>query len=180
MNRLALFIPFALCLALGAFLFFSLGKDPLDLPSALVDEAFPEFALEELHEPDRQVSTEDFAGQVLLVNVWATWCFACRIEHPWLNSLAEEGVAIVGLNYKDHRKLAQDWLQERGDPYQFSIFDPRGVLGIDLGVYGAPETYLVDAQGIIRHRRVGVVDERVWNEEFRDLYQQLVDQANAE
>jgi len=136
MNRLTLFIPFALCLALGAFLFFSLGKDPLDLPSALVDEAFPEFALEELHEPERQLSTDDFDGQVLLVNVWATWCFACRVEHPWLNSLAKEGVVIVGLNYKDHRKLAQDWLQERGDPYQFSIFDPRGVLVIDLGVYG--------------------------------------------
>ena len=122
----------------------------------------------------------DLARGVVLVNVWATWCFACRVEHPWLNSLAKEGVVIVGLNYKDHRKLAQDWLQERGDPYQFSIFDPRGVLGIDLGVYGAPETYLVDAEGIIRHRRVGVVDERVWNEEFRDLYQQLVDEANAE
>ena len=166
MNRLALFIPFALCLALGAFLFFSLGKDPLDLPSALVDEAFPEFDLEELHDPERQVSTEDFAGQVLLVNVWATWCFACRIEHPWLNSLAEQGVAIVGLNYKDHRKLAQDWLQERGDPYQFSIFDPRGVLGIDLGVYGAPETYLVDENGVIRFRHVSVLDEAVWQEQF--------------
>jgi len=107
MNRLTLFIPFALCLALGAFLFFSLGfslgEDPLDLPSALVGEPFPEFALEELHEPERQVSTDDFEAQVLLVNVWATWCFACRIEHPWLNSLAEQGVAIVGLNYKDHR-----------------------------------------------------------------------------
>jgi cytochrome c biogenesis protein CcmG/thiol:disulfide interchange protein DsbE len=81
--------------------------------------------------------------------------------------------------YKDHRELAQAWLEKRGDPYQFSIFDPRGILCIDLGVYGAPETYLVDADGIISHRRVGVVDERVWNEEFRDLYQQLMDEANG-
>ncbi|MDA9240543.1 DsbE family thiol:disulfide interchange protein [bacterium] len=180
MNRLPLFIPFALCLALGTFLFFSLDKDPLDLPSALVGEPFPAFALEDLSDPQRQLSSDDFDGQVVLVNVWATWCFACRIEHPWLNSLAAEGVKIIGLNYKDYRELAQAWLQERGDPYQFSIFDPRGTLGIDLGVYGAPETYLVDAEGIIRHRRVGVVDERVWNEEFRDLYKQLVDAANAQ
>ena len=132
----------------------------------------------------RQVSKQDFRGdqpdgQVVLVNIWATWCFACRIEHPWLNTLAEQGVAIVGLNYKDVRGLAQDWLAERGDPYQFIIFDPRGTLGIDLGVYGAPETYLVDAQGIIRHRRVGVVDERIWNKEFRELYEQLTETSNA-
>jgi len=173
MNRLTLFIPFALCLALGAFLFFSLGKDPLDLPSALVDEAFPEFALEELHEPERQLSTDDFDGQVLLVNVWATWCFACRIEHQKLNSLAEQGVVIVGLNYKDQRAEAKLWLYERGNPYQFNIFDAEGSLGIDLGVYGAPETYLVDGDGIIRHRRVGVVDDRIWDAEFKALYQEL-------
>jgi cytochrome c biogenesis protein CcmG/thiol:disulfide interchange protein DsbE len=117
---------------------------------------------------------------VVLVNIWATWCFACRIEHPYLNGLAEQGVAIIGLNYKDNRLLAQQWLAERGDPYQMTIFDPQGTLGIDLGVYGAPETYLVDAQGIIRHRRVGVVDERIWNKEFRDLYNQLVEQASGE
>ena len=180
MNRLALFIPLALFAGLSLVLLLGLDKDPTELPSALVGEPFPVFNLPALNDEKNRVTEQDFKGEVVLVNVWATWCFACRIEHPWLNSLAEEGVAIVGLNYKDHRKLAQDWLQERGDPYQFSIFDPRGVLGIDLGVYGAPETYLVDAQGIIRHRRVGVVDERVWNEEFRDLYQQLVDQANAE
>lgn len=183
MNRLTLFIPLLVCGALGAFLFSSLGKDPQELPSALVGQPFPVFLLEELHDPQRQVSEKDFRGdsengQVVLVNIWATWCFACRIEHPYLNGLAEQGVAIIGLNYKDRRIAAQEWLLERGDPYQFTIFDPRGTLGIDLGVYGAPETYLVDAQGIIRHRRVGVVDERIWNKEFRELYNQLVDDAN--
>jgi cytochrome c biogenesis protein CcmG/thiol:disulfide interchange protein DsbE len=185
MNRLTLFIPLILCIALGAFLFSSLGKDPQELPSALVGQSFPEFSLEELNDPQRQVSTADFRGeskngQVVLVNIWATWCFACRIEHPWLNTLAEQGVAIIGLNYKDRRIPAKEWLAERGDPYQMVIFDPQGTLGIDLGVYGAPETYLVDAQGVIRHRRVGVVDERIWNKEFLELYNQLVDEANAQ
>jgi len=174
-SRLTLFIPLILCVALGGFLYSSLGKDPQELPSALIGEPFPEFALEELSDPQRQVTQADFAGQVVLVNVWATWCFACRIEHTWFNDLAENGVKIIGLNYKDDRAMAQEWLDQRGNPYQFSIFDSRGILGIDLGVYGAPETYLVDAEGIIRHRRVGVVDDRVWDNEFRDLYQKLMD-----
>lgn len=119
------------------------------------------------------VTEQDFKGDVVLVNVWATWCFACRIEHPMLNKLSAQGVKIIGLNYKDQRAEAQTWLAERGNPYQFNIFDAQGQLGIDLGVYGAPETFLVDASGTVRHRRVGVVDERVWNTEFRALYEQL-------
>ena len=119
------------------------------------------------------VTEQDFKGDVVLVNVWATWCFACRIEHPMLNELSAKGVKIIGLNYKDQRAEAKAWLAERGNPYQFNIFDAQGQLGIDLGVYGAPETFLVDASGIVRHRRVGVVDERVWNTEFRALYEQL-------
>jgi cytochrome c biogenesis protein CcmG/thiol:disulfide interchange protein DsbE len=91
-----------------------------------------------------------------------------------LNQLAEQGVKVIGLNYKDNREAAIAWLKERGDPYAFSVFDERGRLGIDLGVYGAPETYLLDAAGTIRYRRVGVVDDRVWNNEFRDLYAQLM------
>ena len=173
MSRLTLFIPLILCVALGGFLYSSLGKDPQELPSALIGEPFPEFALEELSDPQRQVTQADFAGQVVLVNVWATWCFACRIEHPMLNKLSEQGVKIIGLNYKDQRAGALAWLAERGDPYQFNIFDAKGSLGIDLGVYGAPETYLVDADGIIRHRRVGVVDDRVWESEFRAIYEQI-------
>jgi cytochrome c biogenesis protein CcmG/thiol:disulfide interchange protein DsbE len=90
-----------------------------------------------------------------------------------LNELSAKGVKIIGLNYKDQRAQAKAWLAERGNPYQFNIFDAQGQLGIDLGVYGAPETFLVDASGIVRHRRVGVVDERVWNTEFRALYEQL-------
>jgi len=94
-----------------------------------------------------------------------------------LNQLNEQGVKVIGLNYKDERESAKNWLDLRGDPYAFSIFDVRGILGLDLGVYGAPETYLIDAKGVIRHRRVGVVDERVWSNEFQDLYAQLKEES---
>jgi cytochrome c biogenesis protein CcmG/thiol:disulfide interchange protein DsbE len=176
-NKLAVFVPFALFLVLSVFLFKGLERDPTELPSALIGEAFPEFFLPQLLDPQSMRSRDDFTGQVVLVNVWATWCFACRIEHPMLNDLAEQGVKIVGLNYKDQRSDATKWLEERGNPYLFNIFDAEGSLGFDLGVYGAPETYLVDAEGIVRQRRVGVVDQRVWDEQFRDLYQQLLSEA---
>ncbi|MDG1311142.1 MAG: DsbE family thiol:disulfide interchange protein [Porticoccaceae bacterium] len=179
MNRLALFLPLALFAGLSLVLLLGLDKDPTELPSALVGEPFPEFSLPALQDAESLVSTEDFKGEVVLVNVWATWCFACRIEHPSLNALAEQGVKIVGLNYKDKRKAAKLWLLERGNPYVFNIFDDDGSLGIDLGVYGAPETYLVDAQGLIRHRRVGVVDKRVWHAEFAALYLELTGTAPA-
>lgn len=197
MKKFAVFVPLALFVVLSVFLFKGLDRDPSELPSALVGEPFPEFFLPQLlgpqpdsqldaqlgSQPDSQqdskimLNKEDLVGQVVLVNVWATWCFACRIEHPMLNDLAKQGVKIVGLNYKDQRSEALKWLKERGNPYLFNIFDAEGSLGFDLGVYGAPETYLVDVEGIIRHRRVGVVDQRIWDKEFRDLYQQLLKEA---
>ena len=177
MNRLALFIPLSLFAGLTLVLLLGLDKDPTELPSALVGEPFPEFSLPSLQDRETLVTKQDFADDGLLVNLWATWCFACRIEHPSLNALAEQGVKIVGLNYKDQRKAAKLWLLERGNPYAFNIYDDQGSLGIDLGVYGAPETYLVDAQGIIRHRRVGVVDKRVWEAEFAALYLELTGTA---
>ena len=177
MTRLALFVPLVLFIVLSVVLLLGLDKNPQELPSALIGDPFPDFFLPALDDSQQIVSPEDFKGQVLLVNVWATWCFACRIEHPMLNKLAEQGVVIVGLNYKDQRAEAKDWLDQRGNPYQFNIFDTEGSLGIDLGVYGAPETYLVDAQGYIRHRRVGVVDEVIWDQEFRSLYEQLIGES---
>ena len=174
LNRLALFLPLVLFAVLSTILLLGLDKDPSELPSALVGEPFPSFSLPALHDADRALDERDIIGEVVLVNIWATWCFACRIEHAMLNQLAEQGVKVIGLNYKDNREAAITWLNERGDPYAFSVFDERGRLGIDLGVYGAPETYLLDATGTIRHRRVGVVDDRVWNNEFRDLYAQLM------
>ena len=173
MGRLTLFLPVVFFLGLTVILLLGLDKDPTDLPSALIGEPFPEFDLYYLASEKEKVGRTALLGETTLVNVWATWCYACRIEHAMLNQLSEQGVRIVGLNYKDNRQAALKWLQQRGDPYDFSIFDVDGLLGIDLGVYGAPETFLLDADGIIQHRRVGVIDERVWAAEFEQKVRRL-------
>ena len=177
MNRIALYIPLVVFAVLSLFLLKGLDRDPTELPSALVGEPFPAFVLPSLADEQKLLSERDLNSRVVLVNVWATWCFACRIEHPMLNQLATEGVGIIGLNYKDQNDKARQWLEQKGDPYLFNIVDAEGRLGFDLGVTGAPETYLVDAQGVIRYRRVGVVDQRIWDEEISSLYQQLVEEA---
>lgn len=165
MPRLLLFIPLALFIILGLFLWKGLSIDPRELPSALLNKPFPEFQLSALSEPEKILTNADFIGQPVLVNVWATWCPACRQEHAQLLAIAAEAkVPVIGLNYKDDRNAALNWLQQLGDPYKFNIFDERGMLGLDLGVYGAPETYLLDAQGIVRHRHVGVVTAETWAE----------------
>jgi cytochrome c biogenesis protein CcmG/thiol:disulfide interchange protein DsbE len=177
MNRIALFVPLVVFAILTLFLLKGLDRDPTELPSALVGETFPAFVLPSLSNQQKLLSERDLDSKVVLVNVWATWCFACRIEHPMLNQLAAEGVSIIGLNYKDQNDKALKWLEQKGDPYLFNIVDAQGSLGFDLGVTGAPETYLVDHQGIIRYRRVGVVDQRVWDDEISSLYQQLIGEA---
>ncbi len=171
--RLKLFLPLILFVILAAFLMRGLQLDPKALPSALIDQPLPEFSLPALGsgEPlDRAAVT----GKVALFNVWATWCVSCRVEHPYLTQLADEGVAIYGINYKDDDAAALKWLDELGDPYIASIADREGTLGLDLGVYGAPETYLVDQAGVVRYRHVGVVDERVWSTVLQPIYTELV------
>ena len=108
-----------------------------------------------------------------LINVWATWCISCRVEHPYLTRLAAEGVPIYGINYKDDPQEAVNWLVQLGDPYRLSVVDAEGSLGLDLGVYGAPETYVVDRNGVVRYRHVGVVDERVWTEILGPIVDEL-------
>ncbi len=176
MNRLKLLIPLLICLVLGLFFYLSisLGKDPNAMPSALIDKPVPAFSLPALGGSDGELVDESvFNGQVSLINVWATWCAACRIEHPFLNQLAAQGVKIIGVNYKDEPGLAMQWLEQGGDPYVVSVIDFYGRLGIDLGVFGAPETYLVDADGIIRHKRIGLLNEQIWREDFQPLIDQL-------
>lgn len=170
MKRLLLFLPLLVVVILGIVLFAGIGKDPTTLESALIGKPVPEFSLPELENPDRTLDQSVFRGEVSLLNVWGTWCPACRDEHADLVWLAEDkGIRIVGLNYKDNRDLALQWLERLGDPYQITIFDPEGSLGFDLGVYGAPETYVIDARGIVRHRHVGVVNEQVWREDLEPL-----------
>lgn len=176
MRRLLLILPLLLFLAIALFLYRGLYLDPSELPSTLIDKPFPAFDLPAV-EGDRRYTRDDLIGKPALVNVWATWCPSCRFEHPVLNKLAEAGVVIYGINYKDNRESAQKWLSELHDPYRLNIEDAEGTLGLDLGVYGAPETFFIDSKGIIRHKFVGTIDERNWRETLAPIYQQLVDEA---
>lgn len=177
MKRAILLLPLAIFLVVAVFLFRGLWLDPSELPSALIDKPFPAFSLPGVLEPQKTYTQADLKGRPALVNVWGTWCPTCRFEHPVLNQLAQQGVVIVGINYKDDNAAAQKWLQELHNPYQLNISDAQGSLGLDLGVYGAPETYLIDKDGIIRHKLVGAVDEKVWREQLAPIYQKLVDEA---
>lgn len=165
MRKLMVFTPLVAFLVLGVFLYKGLFMDPSKLPSALIDRPFPEFALPSLYEPERVMTQDDFKGEIALLNVWATWCPTCKDEHEQLNKIGlEEGIPIYGLNYKDDPQLARDWLQRYKDPYTKVIVDREGRLGLDLGVYGAPETYILDSSGVIRYRHVGEVNEKVWQQ----------------
>ncbi len=175
MKRVLMLLPLAIFLVVAVLLYRGLFLDPTELPSALIGKPFPAFELPAV-EGDRQVRREDLLGKPALVNVWATWCPTCKAEHTMLNRLAEQGVVIHGINYKDENAKAQQWLKDFLDPYQLNISDPDGKLGLDLGVYGAPETFLIDKNGIIRHKYVGAIDERVWREQLAALYQELVDE----
>lgn len=179
MRKLLVLIPLAAFLVMGGFLFKGLFMDPRKLPSALIDRPFPAFSLPSLYEPEQLLTQEDLKGEVALLNVWATWCPTCKEEHEQLNKIGlQEGVTIYGLNYKDDPELARQWLQRYLDPYRKVIVDVDGRLGLDLGVYGAPETYIIDAQGIIRYRHVGEVDETVW-QHLRGLMQTIEQEGGA-
>lgn len=170
MKNLKLFLPLIFLLVMSVFLFRGLFIDPTELPSALLEKPVPQFNLPTLEQPEQTVDQSIFSGQPTLLNVWATWCFACREEHPYLVELAEQGVRIVGLNYKDAGPKARQWLERLGNPYQLNIADVDGKLGFDLGVYGAPETFLINSEGRIVKKIVGIVNDKVWNEQLRDLY----------
>jgi cytochrome c biogenesis protein CcmG/thiol:disulfide interchange protein DsbE len=174
LDRLKLFIPLLLFIVI-ALVFLALEKrmgsgdyDPSALPSALIGQPVPAFELSALADSSVIKTVADIEMPALL-NVWATWCVSCRVEHPYLNSLAESGIRIYGLNYKDDRSEALRWLQQLGDPYTLVLFDEEGILGLNLGVYGAPETYVLDEDGIIRYRHVGVMDKRVWQKTILPL-----------
>lgn len=159
------FIPLLAFVVLAGLLFRGLSIDPSELPAARLGQPFPEFSQPELS-TGREVSVEALAVRPALVNVWATWCYSCRVEHPYLIDLAQQGVPIYGLNYKDDSAKAREWLTQLGDPYQLNIADVEGSVGLDLGVYGAPETYVLDADGVIAHRHVGVLSEEVFQRDF--------------
>jgi cytochrome c biogenesis protein CcmG/thiol:disulfide interchange protein DsbE len=166
-----LFVFIILVITLGVG--FSL-KDPHILPSELIDRPFPDFVAAELHEPDRKVTREDLKGEVSLVNVWATWCPNCVIEHPELLRISkEEGIPLYGVNYNDDVQKAQAWLRRYENPFEFIIVDDDGKLGIDLGVYGAPETFIVDAAGVIQYKHVGPVSRYIFDTKMKPVIEQL-------
>lgn len=168
MSRASLFIPlgiFAAIVAIG-YAGFSLN-DPHALPSALLGKPFPEFTATRLHDPTQPADRAQLLGSPVLVNVWATWCPTCKAEHEELVRIRREtGLRIVGINYKDDRRAALRWLADFGDPYEFVIQDIDGALGVELGVYGAPESFLLDARGMIVYKRVGDINPRIWREEL--------------
>lgn len=151
-------IPLAIFVVLAIFLGRGLSLDPREVPSPLIDKPAPTFSLARLDQPGQMIGTEQLRGQVWILNVWASWCVACRDEHPVLVEFSKSGVApIYGLNYKDKREPALNWLQQLGNPYTASIFDENGRVGIDFGVYGVPETFVIDKQGVIRYKKTGPV-----------------------
>ena len=144
-----------------------LERDPSKLPSPLIDKPAPIYDLPSVRDPLATIGSKDYEGQLVLVNIWATWCVGCRQEHNYLLELAARNVIpIYGLNWRDQREEALKWLQLLGDPYVASAYDEDGRVGIDWGVYGAPETFLVDGSGTILHKRIGPMDEAIWQGEF--------------
>ena len=153
-----LLIPLGVFVVLCAFLLVGLWRDPREVPSPLIGKPAPAFTLTQLHEPSKTLGPADLKGQVWLLNVWASWCVSCREEHPLLVGLAKAKlVPIVGLDYKDETAAGKRWLAQHGDPYTVSVVDRDGRVGIDWGVYGVPETFVVDKQGIIRFKQIGPV-----------------------
>jgi cytochrome c biogenesis protein CcmG, thiol:disulfide interchange protein DsbE len=151
-------LPLAIFLVLVGFLAVGLKLDPREVPSPLVGKPAPAFELPVLQQPDKRFVPADMRGKVWLLNVWASWCVSCREEHPVLLALAKRGVMpILGLNYKDKSEDAAAWLKQFGNPYELSAVDADGRIGIDYGVYGVPETYLIDAEGVIRYKQIGPV-----------------------
>tara|TARA_B100000989_G_scaffold245536_1_gene192668 strand:- start:190 stop:711 length:522 start_codon:yes stop_codon:yes gene_type:complete len=167
MKKIIDALPLVVFASLIIVLFSFLSDKDDQLETALIDSSFPDFNLGSLSDESRLLTKRDIIKLPALINVWATWCIACRVEHPFLMKLKEESrLTIYGLNYKDNKLKALDLLERDGNPFEFSIYDFEGRLAIDLGVYGAPETFFIDKNGLIRERHVGVIDERVWEEKF--------------
>ena len=168
------FLPLAIFVVLIALLGVGLTLDPREVPSPLVGKPAPHFELPQLHQPAKTFSERDMIGKVWLLNVWASWCVSCREEHPVLLDLSKSGlVPIFGLDYKDKRDEGLPWLRRMGDPYQLSAFDADGRIGIDYGVYGVPETYLIDKRGIIRYKRIGPLTPEIVRQKLVPLVNEL-------
>jgi cytochrome c biogenesis protein CcmG/thiol:disulfide interchange protein DsbE len=173
-KSLKFFLPLAVFIGIAAFLYRGLGMDPHTVPSPLINKPAPQFRLPRLEDPAKTLGTSDFKGKVALFNVWATWCVSCRAEHEVLMKMAKrDGILIYGLNYKDTRPEAKQWLQFYGDPYAANAFDANGRVGINWGVYGTPETFVIDRKGIIRHKVIGPITDEILHDTLLPLIKKL-------
>jgi cytochrome c biogenesis protein CcmG, thiol:disulfide interchange protein DsbE len=163
-QRLFLFIPIAIFAVLAILFWRGLSLDPNKMPSALLNKPVPVFSLPRLENLQETRTESIFKGQVTLLNVWATWCETCHAEHLFLQKLKDQGVNIVGIDYKDNNEDALRWIAQLGNPYSEILVDEDGRFGLDLGVFGAPETYVVDAKGVIRFKHIGELNQKVWDE----------------
>jgi len=167
-------IPLVVFVVLVGFLYKGLALDPSEVPTPLLNKPAPAFKLQELQNVSQTLSPANLRGKVWLLNVWASWCVSCREEHPVLLRYSKTGeVPIYGLNYKDQREDALRWLQQFGNPYVANGYDTDGQVGIDYGVYGVPETYVIDRQGVIRHKHIGPITDAVWRDEIMPIVRKL-------
>jgi cytochrome c biogenesis protein CcmG/thiol:disulfide interchange protein DsbE len=173
-RALRYLIPLGVFALLVAFFAVGLTRDPREVPSPLVDKPAPVFRLQQLHEPQLAFTPEEMKGKVWLLNVWASWCVSCRVEHPLLVDMSKKQlVPIVGLNYKDRREDGVQWLAKLGNPYSLSAFDVDGKVGIDYGVYGVPETFVIDKQGVIRYKQIGPITPEALEKTLLPLIRKL-------
>jgi cytochrome c biogenesis protein CcmG/thiol:disulfide interchange protein DsbE len=173
MNK-KLLIPLAVFVVLTGFLFVGLWRDPREVPSPLIDKPAPQFRLGQLKDPGAPLGTTDMKGQVWLLNVWASWCVSCREEHPLLVELGKAKIVpIIGLNYKDEAGPGKQWLAQNGDPYDTSVVDRDGRVGIDYGVYGVPETFVIDKNGTIRYKQIGPITPEALEKKILPLVREL-------
>jgi cytochrome c biogenesis protein CcmG/thiol:disulfide interchange protein DsbE len=175
--RLRFILPLMAFLVMVIFLGIGLKLDPHDVPSPLINKPAPVFTLPQLHEPQKTFSPADMKGKVWLLNVWASWCVSCRQEHVYLTEFARNSsMNLMGLNYKDEPAAAMQWLERLGNPYKISISDIDGMAGLDWGVYGVPETFIIDKKGIVRHKQTGPVDPTI----LQTIIMPLIEQLNRE
>ena len=174
MKSLKFLLPLLLFLGLALMLAAGLGRDPKEVPSPLIGKPAPAFTLTRLDDAQQSIKRDDLLGKVWVLNVWASWCVACREEHPLLVDFARrKTVPVYGLNYKDKRADGQRWLAQFGNPYDASLFDSDGKVGIDFGVYGVPETFVIDKRGVIRFKHIGPVTPDVLKDRIEPLLKQL-------
>jgi len=170
-------LPLVIFLVLAGFLYVGLGLNPREVPSPFIDKPAPMFSIAQLHEPAKNFSPADMKGKVWLFNLWASWCVSCREEHPVLMALAQQNIVpIVGMDYKDKRPDAEAWLDKGGNPYLLNVFDEEGRTGIDYGITGVPETFVIDKQGMIRYKQIGPVTPQSLKETILPLVAKLEQQ----